>query len=164
MDLWEPDGGGTPRIKDILTSPSPRLVSNTVTKSPWQVKIAYGQVVSEAPEFAENDGYAKSITIKESQNSGTQKHKVGNAINAQKQILQRRETYGRNTISANVEMVGKRHATLDNLLDLAKTKLDDAGSWPSSAKPQDSYTFISNCAYSFSDDNDIKLNVNIGWK
>ena len=162
----EPDGGGTPRIKDILSDPSPRLVTNSITKSPWQVKISYSQMVSEAPEFAENDGYAKSITMKESQNTGTQRHKVGNVINQpnRKQVLQTRETYGRNTVAANIEMVGKRHATLDNLLDLAKNKLDDAAFWPSATKPQDSYTFIDNCNYSFSDDNDIKLNLNIGWK
>ena len=160
-------GGGAPKkslIKEILDNPSPRLVSNSTVKSPWKVQIAYDQMVSEAPQFAENDGLAKSITLQEGQAVSVQKHKVGDAINAKKQILQRRETFSKGTITANIEMVGKRHATLDGLLTLAKTKLNDAAYWPSEAKPQDSYTYINNCTYSFSDDNDIKLNLNIGWE
>lgn len=160
----EPDGGGTPRIKDILTTPSPRLVSNSTVKSPWKVQIGYNQMVSEAPQFAENGGFAKSITLKEGKTVSVQKHKVGDVINAKRQILQKREAFSRDALTANIEMVGKRHATLGNLLTLAKTKLNDATYWPTEAKPQDSYTYINNCTYSFSDDNDIKLNLNIGWE
>ena len=72
--------------------------------------------------------------------------------------------FSRDALTANIEMVGKRHATLGNLLTLAKTKLNDATYWPTEAKPQDSYTYINNCTYSFSDDNDIKLNLNIWWQ
>ena len=82
----------------------------------------------------------------------------------QKQLLQSRETASRNSVSAQIDIVGKRQSTLNELLDLAKDKLEDATEWPSDAKPQDSYTYIEGAGYSFTDDNDIKLNVNVGWK
>ena len=162
----EPEGGGTPRIKDILDAAvvSPRLVSNNTVKSPWKVQITYNQSVSESPQFRENDGNAKSIQFRQNITYSTQKNKVGNVINAKKQILQRRETYGRQAVSASIQMVGKRYAELDDLLLIAQTKLEDNNSWPGGTRPQDDYTFISSCNYTFSDDNDIKLGVDVGWK
>ena len=163
-----PEGGGTPRIKEILNGAlvSPALVNNSTTWSPWKVQIGYRQVVSEAPQYRENDGVAKSLTFKENKNYSTQKHKVGNVINqpARKQLLQTRETASRLGINGQIEIIGKRHAELDDLLDLSKDKLNDAGEWPSSVKPQDIMTYLEGCSYSFSDDNDIKLNLSIGWK
>ena len=162
----KPPDPNTPRIKSILRAPlvSPRLVSNSTTWSPWKVQIGYRQVVSEAPQFRENDGLAKSITLKESKSYSTQKHKVGNVINAKKQILQRRETASRDGINGQLDIIGKRHATLDGLLELGKEKFDDADYWPNSMNPQDFMTYLEGCAYSFADDNDIKLNINVGWK
>jgi hypothetical protein len=162
----EPDLGGTPRIKEILNTPSPRLVTNNVTKSPWKVKISYNQMVSEELKFRENDGVAKSITLRESKNYSLRKNKVGTVINHpdDKQLLQKRLTHSLGSVSAQVEMVGKRESSLDQLLTLATTKLNDAAYWPNNKKPQDSRTYIEGCNYTFTDDNDIKLNVNIGWK
>ena len=156
--------GGTPLIKDILDNPSPRLVSNSTVKSPRRVQITYSQMVSEESQFADNDGDAKSITLQESRTGSVQKHKVGDVINASRQILQKRHTFSANDIVGNLEIVGKRHASLDTLLDLAKTKLTTASYWPSEKNPENDYTYINNCTYSFSDDNDIKLNLKIGWE
>ena len=159
-------GGAKSLITDILRTPSPRLVTNSTTKSPWKVQISYSQSVSEEVRYKDNDGVAKSLTFKENKGYSVQKHKVASVINhpQQKQLLQSRETASRNSISAQIEVVGKRQSTLNELLDLAKNKLEDAAEWPSDAKPQDSYTYIDGAGYSFTDDNDIKLNVNIGWK